>query len=271
MRLGVMGDQRVIHSLSPRMHNAVLAELGLEGGYEALPVEPHAVASFVGSLAKRGFNGVNVTVPHKQGVMPFLDEVEDEAQTLGAVNTITVENGRLLGGNTDCPGFASALEDTGYVAVGRPALVVGAGGAARAVVHALAKLGASPLWVAVRRLEQAAELCAVLGGEPLDMHQAARAVGQAALLVNTASASSPSESPDLAAWAAGLGAEKLQQVMDINYGRRENFWAELARRQGAGFCDGLAMLAAQAALSFARWTGREVPWHRFLAALEERA
>jgi len=271
MRLGVMGDRRVIHSLSPRMHNAVLAELGLAGSYQALPVEPGEVGPFMGSLAERGFNGVNVTLPHKQAVMPFLDEVEAEAQALGAVNTIAVEGGRLLGSNTDCPGFAQALEGTGYRAQGYPALVVGAGGAARAVVRALATLGAAPLWVAARRPEQATELCAALGGEPLDMDQAVEAAGRAALLVNTASASSPGESPGLAAWAAGLGAEGLQQVMDINYGRKENFWADLAWRRGAGFRDGLGMLAAQAALSFARWTGREAPMERFLAALKERA
>ncbi|MCF8033050.1 MAG: shikimate dehydrogenase [Desulfarculaceae bacterium] len=271
MRLGVMGDQRVEHSLSPRMHNAVLAELGLAGSYEALPVEPDAVGAFVRSLAEQGFHGVNVTVPHKQAVMPFLDEVSGEAALLGAVNTIAVEEGRLLGSNTDCPGFASALADTGFAAPGRPALVVGAGGAARAVVRALAKLEAAPLWVAARRPEQAGELCAALGGEPLDMDQAAEATREAALLINTASASSPVESPELAAWAAGLQANGLQQVMDINYGREDNFWASLARKQGAGFCEGLPMLAAQAALSFARWTGRSVPAARFLAALEDPA
>lgn len=271
MRLGVMGDRRVKHSLSPRMHNAVLAECGLAGTYEALPVEPDAVGAFVGGLAGQGFHGVNVTVPHKQAVMPFLDEVSDEAALLGAVNTIAVENGRLLGSNTDCPGFAQALGDTGYKAAGRPALVVGAGGASRAVVRALYNLCAAPLWVAARRVEQARELCAALGGEALDMEQAAQSAHEAALLVNTASASSQAESPDLAAWAAGLRAENLRQVMDINYGREENFWATLAGRQGAGFCDGLPMLAAQAALSFTRWTGREVSAARFLAALETSA
>ncbi|MCB2227623.1 MAG: shikimate dehydrogenase [Desulfarculaceae bacterium] len=271
MRLGVMGDQRVLRSLSPRMHNAVLAECGLAGSYEALPVEPDAVGAFVQALAEQGFHGVNVTVPHKQAVISFLHEVTDEAALLGAVNTIAVEDGRLLGSNTDCPGFAEALAGAGNAAAGRPALVVGAGGAARAVVRALYNLGASPLWVAARRLEQARELCAALGGEALDMEQAVEAAREAALLVNTASASSQAESPELAAWAAGLRAEGLQQVMDINYGREENFWAALAGQQGAGFCDGLPMLAAQAALSFTRWTGREVSAARFLATLETSA
>ena len=155
----------------------------------------------------------------------------------------------------------------GYKAANRPALVVGAGGAARAIVRALVKLGAAP-WVAARRPEQAGELCAVLGGQPIGLAEAGPPARRAALLVNTASASSQEESPELATWALELETESLQQVMDINYGRRENFWAALAQRRGAGFADGLGLLAAQAALSFARWTGRRVDAARFLAALE---
>ena len=270
MLLGVMGDGRVMRSLSPRMHNAVLAQQGLAGFYAPLAVEPERVGEAVRGLAALGFIGANVTVPHKQAVIPCLDELDQEAAALGAVNTIVVEQGRLLGGNTDCQGFARALEATGYAASGRPALVVGAGGAARAVALALGRLGASPLWVAARRPEQARDLCAQVGGRPLDLEEASSAASEAALLVNTASVSTRQESPDMAAWAAGLEAGRLRQVVDINYGRDESFWAALARNRGAGFCDGLGMLAHQAALSFARWTGRTVPAERFLAGLEEK-
>ncbi|MBU1276275.1 MAG: shikimate dehydrogenase [Proteobacteria bacterium] len=271
IRLAVIGDQRVIHSLSPRMHNAVLKEEGLAGSYVAIPVEADQLGAFLGSLAGGGFAGVNVTVPHKQAVLPFLDHLGEEATTLGAVNTIVVKGERLEGGNTDCPGFAQALTETGYAASGRPALVVGAGGAARSVVLALARLGAAPLWVAARRPAQARALCAELGGEAIDMEQAALAVADARLLVNAAAASSPKESPELAAWAGSLNASRLEQVMDINYGRNDNFWAELAQAHDARFADGLVMLAHQAALSFTRWTGRPVAGARFLAALEGAA
>lgn len=271
IRLAVIGDQRVIHSLSPRMHNAALREEGLEGSYEAIPLEADELGGFLGSLAQRGLTGINVTVPHKQAVLPFLDRLDEEAATLGAVNTIVVKGERLEGGNTDCPGFAQALTETGYVAQGNSALVVGAGGAARSVVLALARLGAAPLWVAARRPAQAQALCVELGGEAISMDQAALAAGDARLLVNAAAASSPTESPELAAWAQSIDASRLEQVMDINYGRSDNFWADLARGQGARFSDGLVMLAHQAALSFTRWTGRPVAGARFLAALEGEA
>ncbi|MCB2192229.1 MAG: shikimate dehydrogenase [Deltaproteobacteria bacterium] len=271
IRLAVIGDQRVKHSLSPRMHNAVLRQEGLEGSYEAIPVEAGQLGEFLRGLAGRGFAGVNVTVPHKQAVLPFIDRLDEEAATLGAVNTVVVKGDHLEGGNTDCPGFAQALIETGYAAKGQPALVVGAGGAARSVVLALARLGASPLWVAARRPAQARELCAELGGEAIDMDQAAEAVPEAGLLVNAAAVSSPAESPDMAAWVKALKVPSLEQVMDINYGREQNFWADLARANGARFSDGLVMLAHQAALSFTRWTGRPVAGARFLAALEGAA
>ena len=253
------------------MHNAVLKEEGLEGSYEAFPVESNQVGAFLGGLASRGFTGVNVTVPHKQAVLPFIDRLDEEAATLGAVNTIVVKGERLEGGNTDCPGFAQALIETGYAAGGRPALVVGAGGSARSVVLALARLGASPLWVAARRPAQSQALCAELGGEGISMEQAARFVADARLLVNAAAASSQTESPDLAAWAQSVNASRLEQIMDINYGREQNFWADLALAHGARFSDGLVMLAHQAALSFTRWTGRPVAGARFLAALDGAA
>lgn len=271
IRLAVIGDQRVAYSLSPRMHNAVLRQEGLEGRYEAIPVEAAQLGAFLAGLADRGFTGINVTVPHKQAVLPFIDRLDEEAALLGAVNTIVVKGERLQGGNTDCPGFAQALTETGYAAQGRPALVVGAGGAARSVVLALARLGAAPLWVAARRPAQARALCAELGGEAIDMEQAASLAAEACLLVNAAAASSPKESPELAAWAQSLNASRLEQVMDINYGRSDNFWAALAQAHGARFSDGLVMLAHQAALSFTRWTGRPVAGARFLAALEGKA
>ena len=271
IRLAVIGDQRVVHSLSPRMHNALLRREGLEGRYDAIPVEADDLGAFLGGLDREGFTGINVTVPHKQAVLPFIDSLDEEAATLGAVNTIVVKGERLEGGNTDCPGFAQALTETGYAAKDKPALVVGAGGAARSVVLALARLGASPLWVAARRPAQAQALCAELGGEGISMDQAASVSAGACLLVNAAAVSSPAESPDMAAWVEALKAPSLEQIMDINYGRERNFWAELAQANGARFSDGLVMLAHQAALSFTRWTGRPVAGARFLAALEGAA
>ncbi len=269
--LGIMGDARVAHSLSPRMHNALLAKHGLEGVYLPFAVEPAAVGQAVAGIKALGLAGVNVTVPHKQAVVPHLDRLSEDAAALGAVNTIKPEGGRLIGYNTDLEGFRRALAQAGAGPAGGRALVLGAGGAARAVVLALVRDGAQVM-VAARRREQAAALCAELGGEGLSLDQAAKVFKGVDLVVNATSVSSPAESPDMRDWLGELPpAPNLSLVMDLNYGRQDNFWAGLAQRNGAAFGDGLAMLAHQACLSFNLWTGLEARVEDFLAALEARS
>ena len=132
-RTGLIGWP-VEHSVSPAMHNAAFESLGLEGRYVLLPTEPQAVAAALTDLVRKGFRGANVTIPHKQAVMPYLDEVTDAAQTIGAVNTIVNENGKLVGLNTDGTGAVKALTDAGITTAGKKIAVIGSGGAARAVV-----------------------------------------------------------------------------------------------------------------------------------------
>ncbi|MBI4800474.1 MAG: shikimate dehydrogenase [Desulfarculus sp.] len=268
MLLAVLGDERVARSLSPVMHNAALKAHGLEGQYLALKVHPAEVGEAVRGLKALGFAGANVTVPHKEAVLPYLSTLSDLARELLAVNTIVVKDGLLEGHNTDVGGFLAALEGTGQPPKGRAALVVGAGGAARAVVLGLRLAGAARVTVASRRLEQARELCGQLGGQAIIMDDLPQAAGQAEIIVNASAVSTPSESPEMAAMVAGLklGAG-CRLVMDLNYGRRGNFWRALAGRSSAAFLDGLSMLAAQAALSFNLWTGLAATAQEFYAAL----
>lgn len=270
MLLAVLGDQRVSRSLSPVMHNAALKAHGLEGLYLALNVRPAEVGEAVRGLKALGFAGANVTVPHKQAVLPYLATLSDLARELLAVNTIVVRDGLLEGHNTDVGGFLAALQGAGQPPQGRQALVVGAGGAARAVVLGLRLAGAGRVTVAGRRLEQARELCGQLGGQAVTLDDLPEALGQAEIIVNASAVSTPSESPQMAALLAGLDlGAGCRLVMDLNYGRRDNFWRALAGRAGAAFTDGRSMLAAQAALSFNLWTGREATAQEFFAALPQ--
>jgi len=266
--LGVMGDQRVLHSLSPRMHKAVISGLGLDICYLPFVVEPDQVGPAVAGLRALGALGANVTVPHKRAVIPHLDRLSARARRLGAVNTIVNREGSLEGHNTDVEGFSRALAQAGQPVPGRRVLVLGAGGAARAVVAALAEQEPDRLWVAARRQEAAARLTAELGGEPLALAQVAEPASQAHILVNATSVSSPDEGPELARLVQSLEPEHCRLIMDLNYGRRQNLWAELARRAGCLFQDGLPMLAHQARLSFRLWTGQEPPLKEFLRPLE---
>ncbi|MGD8562015.1 MAG: shikimate dehydrogenase [Desulfarculaceae bacterium] len=267
--LGVMGDARVANSLSPLMHNTVMSRYGLDGVYMALVVDPKQVPAAVAGFRALGLNGVNVTVPHKQAVIAHLDGLSDQARRLGAVNTISRENGRLWGHNTDADGFLQALAGAGFQPQGKAALVLGAGGAARAVVLALAEAGASEVWVGARRLEQATGLCRQLGGLPVSLQEVPSLMDSVQLLVNATSVSHPRESPEMAAFVEQLpNPPKLELVMDLNYGRRENLWARAAEVWQSPFEDGLSMLAHQARLSFKIWTGRDLEPGEFLNPLK---
>ncbi|MCB2187738.1 MAG: shikimate dehydrogenase [Deltaproteobacteria bacterium] len=268
--LGVMGDQRVRHSLSPLMHNRVLAGRGLAGVYLAFAVEPAQVGPAIAGMRALGLAGLNVTVPHKQAVIPFLDALAPEAARLGAVNTIVPQpDGRLKGHNTDLGGFLAALAEHHGDPRGQGAVVTGAGGAARAVVAALAGAGASPLYLLARDPAKSQALARELGGEARPWGELAPLVAACPLLVNATAVSAPAESPALAAQVEGLTLPAGGLVLDLNYGRPVNFWRQLAARSGAAFADGLAMLAQQARLSFTLWTGVEATAAEFRQPLEE--
>ncbi len=271
LRLGLFGDQRVVKSLSPRMHNAVLARHGLEGGYQAWAVEPADLEDALARLKSEGLSGANVTVPHKEAVAPLLDSLSSQARTMGAVNTIVRRGLELVGHNTDVDGFAAALARPDFKTQGCRALVLGAGGAARAVVLALMRLGAAEVLVASRTQARVRRLADDLAARAVGLDQAHLHAGMADLVVNATSASAAEESPELAALAGRLRLSQCRLLVDVNYGRPVNFWQQAAQRAGAPFLDGLIMLAHQARLSFRLWTGVDAPVSEFLEALEGAA
>ena len=155
--VGIIGWP-VSHSFSPVMHNAAFADLGLNWKYVPLPVRLEDVATAVSALPTLGFKGVNITVPHKQAVMPFLDRIAPGARAIGAVNTVVVQqNGKLVGHNTDWSGFLADLAQLNQPISGRSCLVLGAGGSARSIAYALAQAGGQ-VTVFARRIEQAQQL-----------------------------------------------------------------------------------------------------------------
>jgi shikimate dehydrogenase len=262
--IGIIGWP-VDHSLSPAMHNAAFAALGLDYAYVPLPVAPGRVREAVEGLRALGFRGANVTVPHKQAVLPHLDELDNDARLAGAVNTIVVEGERLVGFNTDVAGFGHALAELHAGSLrDMPVLLLGAGGAARAAVVLLARAGADV--TIVNRTRQAAEdaLEVARAAAPtvaaralgLDALEAER-VAAAGLIVNatTLGMAGAGKVPDVIVDNVREG----HVVFDVVYTRQPTPLVAQARRRGARAADGLSMLIWQAAASFELWTGRAGP------------
>lgn len=254
------------HSRSPAMHNAAFRALGLNWQYLLLPVAPEDVGDAVRGLRALRFAGANVTVPHKQAVMPFLDEVTLEAQAIGAVNTIVNRDGHLVGYNTDAIGFLRALREAGFEPRGCRAVVLGAGGAARAVVYALLAAQAT-VTVANRTVEKARELARDLGRVfgttvhviPLHSRAAlAQALGGADLLVNATSVGMAPHA-DACPLPADLPLHPSLTVYDTVYVPRETQLIRRAQEAGAKAVDGLGMLLHQGAVAFELWTGMKPP------------
>lgn len=242
------------------MHAAALAELGLAWRYLKLPLPPEEFAETVRALPAAGFRGINVTIPHKQAALAVADEATDAARAIGAANTLTfdVTTGAIQADNTDAPGLLEALP-AGHEPRGRTALVLGAGGAARAALHALLEAGAADVAVHNRTRGRAERMVAELGGG-----RVVDAPIGADILVNATPAGLPGfKTVPLPADTVGAGS----CVVDMVYRDGGTGLLEIARDRGAVGVDGLEVLIAQGAASLERWTGRPVSRHTMRAAL----
>jgi shikimate dehydrogenase len=249
--VGVIGDP-VDHSRSPAMHNAAFAVLDLDWVYVAFPVPRGEGAAAVRAVPALGLAGLNVTMPHKAEAASACDDLAPEAAALGSVNTVVNADGTLAGHSTDGDGFLRALDDEGVAATGRRVLVLGAGGAARAIVYALGRSGAA-VTVAARRPDAARDAAALArDGAAADLVEIA--VEQFDVIVNATPLGMRGESPpfDLDRLHEG------QFVFDTVYPVDTPLLVE-ARARGLRAAGGLGMLVHQGALSFTLWTGITPP------------
>jgi shikimate dehydrogenase len=262
-RLGVLGWP-VAHSRSPAMHNAALAALGLRGWrYQALPVPPELFAETTRALPDAGFRGANVTIPHKHAALALADSASASARAIGAANTLTfAPGGAIAAENTDAPGLLAAI---GEPLKGRRALVLGAGGSARAAVWALHEAGAADVAVWNRTRSRAEALAAELGARAL------AAPEPADVLVNCTAVGLRPADDELA--QLGLFHDLLCEyalVVDLVYRGSETQLIGAARVGGARTLDGLDVLVAQGALSLESWTGRPAPLQTMRLAVRAR-
>jgi shikimate dehydrogenase len=264
--VGVMGWP-VEHSLSPAMHNAAFAELGIDWAYLPLPVQPNHVEQALKGLVALNFVGSNVTVPHKQAVMRYMDELGEAAQITGAVNTIHIQDGKFFGYNTDPYGFLNSLKEAGCHPQGMRVAVLGAGGAARAVVYALARAEVDSAIVFNRTAERAAFLVDDLADIFPDSSLSFKALTREALatlgnkvdlVVNTTSAGMYPQ-VDTCPWPEEVPIPHNALFYDLVYNPLETVLLACARAAGATAIDGLGMLVHQGALAFEKWTGEQAP------------
>jgi shikimate dehydrogenase len=278
--LGIIGNP-VRSSLSPAMQQAALRHLKLDACYRAFEIAPDQVRTVLRALPALGFWGINVTIPYKEKVLPFLDEVDAVASAIGAVNTVVVREGRLLGYNTDAEGFRMALEIEGRTELpGAQVLVVGAGGAARAAALACLSRGCRSLLIANRSGARARSLCRALrvnfpaadiAAVPIGGPDWSDRAGACGVVVNTTPSGGNPDEPLPVPQAA---LRRGQTVMDIIYRPRRTPLLIAAKAAGARTVDGLQMLLHQGALAFTLWTGLAAPsdlMRRALAVAAARA
>lgn len=245
----------VAHSRSPLIHGHWLERGGIAGSYQRIDVAPEHIAGFIAGMAGQGFAGGNFTIPHKEAAFAAVDRRDAAAEIIGAVNTVWLEDGRLVGANTDAPGFAANLDDHApQWRRGRTAVVLGAGGAARAVLFALLDAGFGDVRVVNRSLDRARELADRFGSRVGAHGQAGASelLGDADLVVNTTSLGMDGNG-ELPADVAAIRPGAI--VTDIVYVPLVTPLLAAAAARGLTTVDGLGMLLHQAAPGFRRWFG----------------
>ena len=256
-KAGVMGWP-ISHSLSPRLHGFWLRHYGLAGTYDALPVKPEDLPAALRGLQAQGLRGVNLTVPHKVAACTLVDTLDATAQRIGAINLVTVnEDGTLSGRNTDAYGFTQNLKAGSFVPAGGVAFVLGAGGACRAVLVALADMGLNEIRLANRTRDHAEKLAQELSTESCQIHvvdwaQASQSLSKVDLVVNSTSLGMTGQ-PPLDFSLEGLPPSAF--VTDIVYAPLETALLRQAKQRGQRTIDGLGMLLHQARPAFEAFFG----------------
>jgi len=263
--IGIMGDP-VAHSLSPLMQNAAIEAAGINAVYVPFHVQASAVEPAVMAVRALRLTGVNVTVPHKQAIMPYLDEIDKPARLVGAVNTIVNRSGRLVGYNTDGQGFVRSLRhDFGFLAAGKKIVLLGAGGAARAAAVSLADAGATEVVIANRTVAGAEGLVVEFSTHfpgvrftslPLEEDRLKQELNDSALLVNTTSLGLHGEDLPFSVMPS-LPKEAL--FYDMVYAAEPTPLQKAARTHGITWADGRGMLVGQGEAAFRLWFDTPAP------------
>lgn len=271
-RLGLVGYP-LSHSLSPKIHTAALEICGLQGGYSLFPITPddrQGLKELLARLRAGEIHGLNVTIPHKQNVIEFLDELTPTAKAIGAVNTIYLRDNQLVGDNTDAPGFLSDLKrflgNQSKIVNHKSSIVLGAGGSARSIVYALLNDGWN-VTISARRLEQAEQLANSFPNCQFSItNLTSFLLSTFHLLVNTTPLGMMPDT-EASPLPENINISQSTIVYDLIYNPRETKLVRQAKQQGCRATSGLGMFIEQAALSFQIWTGHNPPREKLWQSL----
>lgn len=271
MILGLFGYP-VEHTLSPYMHNAAFKSLGLDYCYLPFKVDPRHLKEAVTGIKALNMRGVNITIPHKETIIPYLDELDTEASLIGAVNTVLHAGERLIGYNTDGRGFVRSLKEEGGIEPrGKKVVILGAGGAARSIAFSLAMEGVDKIFINDTVGDKAIELSSAIRSktsiEALYVKDLKERIGEVDILINATPLGMKKEDPP------PISPELLSKrlfVYDIIYNPPETPLLKEAKKKGAKTLRGIGMLLYQGALSFKIWTGQDPPIDIMKKAIEKR-
>lgn len=260
----VIGDP-IAHSLSPFMHDLWFEEHGVNGTYIPIHVEPDKLGQAVDSMKALGISGFNITLPHKQSIIPFLSKMDETAIVMNAVNTVTCEGGQLTGWNTDGDGFVKSLF-MHPVELDAKVLVIGAGGAARGIAFALKRAGFEDVTITNRTYRRAEELAAATRSAALTLKDAEGSLGEFSIIVQTTSVGL-AENEALPLSLDGLKPQSL--VADIIYNPLETPFLKAAKEKDCMIINGVGMFVYQGAIAFEKWTGIQPDTEKMINIITE--
>ncbi|MDG5470882.1 shikimate dehydrogenase [Jeotgalibacillus sp. ET6] len=269
---GVIGNP-ISHSRSPQMHNRWFAEAGIDGQYFPFDIEPSRLEEAVRGMKALNLGGWNVTIPFKEAILPLLDQVDDDAINIGAVNTVQNRNGKLIGSNTDGAGFAASLlekrtaEDIKQSSI----LIIGAGGAAKGIYYALTKLNPASITVSNRTEERAVSLIQSIKtpvkAQAVSIQECEKLLSSYDIVINTSSVGMFPHTERLPIEISGMKDNAL--AADIIYNPLETAFLKEARKHKADTLNGVGMFVQQGALAFSQWTGIKPDTEKAISRITE--
>ncbi len=265
----ILSDERAFRSKSPTLFNAVFKKIGISAAYVPLKVMPDQLGAAMQGLRTLNFSGANITIPYKSLVIPHINILSEGANIVGAVNTIIRNGNELKGYNTNAIGFMDTLEESGFDATGKKALIFGSGGSARAVIFILNWLRADAIDIAGRNAKRVENIISKIGGTATTLALLDQNPSQAEIIVNTTPISSPEDSPPFHEFIRRQSFQSCRLIIDLNYGRKNNFWEQKARELDIPFIDGLTPLAHTARRTLILWTRVDIPPAEFMKVLKE--
>ena len=260
----VIGDP-IAHSLSPFMHDLWFEEHSVNGTYIPIHVEPDKLEQAVDSMKALGISGFNITLPHKQSIIPFLSKMDETAIVMNAVNTVTCEGGQLTGWNTDGDGFVKSLF-MHPVELDAKVLVIGAGGAARGIAFALKRAGFNDVTITNRTYRRAEELAAATRSAALTLKDAEKSLGEFSIIIQTTSVGL-AKNEALPLSLDGLKPQTL--VADIIYNPLETPFLKAAKEKDCTIINGVGMFVYQGAIAFEKWTGIQPDTEKMINIITE--